>query len=78
MLHDVQILLQRLWSRSQRHINDLCEWLLQQEAASPTFLSRVLLIEEACFTRNAILTISDEHTRYDGNPHSFEETQFHQ
>jgi hypothetical protein len=55
-----------------------CEWLLQREAASPTFLSRELLLEGACFTRNGILTIGDQQTWADENPHSFEETQFRQ
>jgi hypothetical protein len=48
-----------------------CEWLLQQEAASPTFVSRVLLMEEACFARHRILTISDKQTWADENSHSF-------
>jgi hypothetical protein len=35
-------------------------------------------MEEACFTGNGNLTISDQHTRAAENPYSFEETQFYQ
>jgi hypothetical protein len=55
-----------------------CEWLLQQKAASSTFVSRVLLMEEACFARNRILTISDNQTWADTNSHSFKKIQFRQ
>jgi hypothetical protein len=40
--------------------NDFCEWLLQRDAVSPTFLGRVLLMEEACFTRNEILSARNQ------------------
>jgi hypothetical protein len=53
-----------------------CEWLLWQDAAYPTFLNRVLLMDEACFTRNGILNTRNQHTWADENPHSFQETRF--
>jgi hypothetical protein len=53
-----------------------CEWLLQQDAAYPTFLSRVLVMDEACSTRNGILNTRNQHTWDDENPHSFRETRF--
>jgi hypothetical protein len=40
--------------------NDFCEWLLQRDAVSQTFLGRVLLMEEACFRRNGILSARNE------------------
>jgi hypothetical protein len=53
-----------------------CEWLLQRDAASPPFLSRLLLMDEACFTWNGILNTRNQHTQADENPHSFQETRF--
>jgi hypothetical protein len=52
------------------------EWLLQQDAAYPKFLSRVLVIDKACFTRNGILNTRNQHTWADENRHSFQETRF--
>jgi hypothetical protein len=40
-----------------------CEWLLQQDAAYPTFLSLVLVMFEACFTRNGIWNTRNQRTR---------------
>jgi hypothetical protein len=40
--------------------NYFCEWLLQRDAASPTFLGRVLRMEEACFMRNGILNARNQ------------------
>jgi hypothetical protein len=51
-----------------------CEWLLQRDAASPTFLSWVLLMDDACFTRNWILDTRNQHTWADENKNSFQET----
>jgi hypothetical protein len=39
-----------------------CEWLLQRDAASPTFLGRALLMDEACFTRNGIFNTRNQRT----------------
>jgi hypothetical protein len=51
-----------------------CEWLLQRDE-SLTFLTRVLLMDEACFTRNET---GNQQTWPDENPHSFQETRFQQ
>jgi hypothetical protein len=49
---------------------------VQQDAAYPTFLSRVLVMDEAFFTRNGILNTRNQHTWAYENPHSFQETRF--
>jgi hypothetical protein len=55
--------------------NAFSEWLLQRDA---TLLSRMLLMDEACFTWNGILNTRSQHTWTDVNPHSFQETRFQQ
>jgi hypothetical protein len=47
-------------------------------AACPTFLSQVLLMDEACFIRNGIFNTCNQCTWANGNPHSFKETLFQQ
>jgi hypothetical protein len=54
------------------------ERLLQQDTGSPTFFSWILLIEEACFTRNGIFNAHNQYTWAVENPHSFQETLFQQ
>jgi hypothetical protein len=75
VLHD-----QLLYPFHVQHVQDLqpppdyehrrafCEWLLQQDAAYPTFLSRMLVMDEACFTWNGILNTRNQHTWTDENP----------
>jgi hypothetical protein len=46
--------------------------LPQSDAAFSSFLSRVLLMDEACFTRNGILNIRKHHTWADENSRSFQ------
>jgi hypothetical protein len=55
-----------------------CKWLLQQNAAYPTFFCQVLLMDEASFTQNLILNTHNQHMWADENPHSFQETLFQQ
>jgi hypothetical protein len=52
---------------------------MQQDTAYPTFLSRVLVMVEACFTRNGILNTHNQHIRAHENPlFFFQETPFQQ
>jgi hypothetical protein len=55
-----------------------CEWLLRWDTAAPTstFLSRVLLMDEACFARNVILNNSNQHTWADENWQAFKKQKF--
>jgi hypothetical protein len=47
-------------------------------AASPTFLSWAVLMDETRFTRNGILNTRNQHIWADENPHSFQGTRFQQ
>jgi hypothetical protein len=49
-----------------------CELLLQRDAASPTFLSLMLPMDEASFARNGVISTRNQHTLADENPHSFQ------
>jgi hypothetical protein len=51
-----------------------CEWLLQQDVASATFLCQVSLMDEACFTRNGILNSRNQRTWAGENPHACQAT----
>jgi hypothetical protein len=52
-----------------------CKWPQQRDAASPTFLNKVLLTDEVRFTQNKILKTHHQYTWTDENPQSFQETQ---
>jgi hypothetical protein len=48
----VQSLTQEDYPRRQ----NFCEWLLQENDQNPMFVSKILMTDECCFTRNGILT----------------------
>lgn len=60
--------------RFRNHHQIMSVSILQMAA----FLSRMLVMDEACFTWNGILNIHNQHTWADENPHCFQETRFQQ
>jgi hypothetical protein len=57
-----------------QHRRVFSQRLQQKDRADPNFLSQILFMDEACFTRIGILDSHNMHMRSDENPHSVQET----
>jgi hypothetical protein len=68
----VQSLTQEDYPRRQ----NFCEWLLQENDQNPMFVSKMLMTDECCFTRNGILNFHNTHYWADANPYRIRETNF--
>lgn len=55
---------------------NFCRWLLQQTAQNPEFLSKLLMTDECCFTRDGILNFHNTHVWADANPHEVHQKKF--
>lgn len=54
------------------------EWLLQQHENNPNFLTKILVTDEASFTRNGINNFRNTHVWSLENPHAVRRTNFQQ
>lgn len=55
---------------------DFCNWLRDETVRNPSFLSRILFTEEACFSRNVIINFHNNHVWAEDNPHVFIENNY--
>lgn len=53
-----------------------CNWVSEQRAVFPEFLSQILFTDEAKFSRNAITNYHNNHTWCEENPHVVREQHF--
>lgn len=57
----------------RRHFS---QWLIRKCTRDPNFLSRMLVTDESCFTRNGITNYRNTHTWDDENPHTTATTHY--
>lgn len=55
---------------------EFCQWILQQNARNPNFISLVLWSDESCFTRDGITNFHNEHVWSLQNPHAIRPRRF--
>lgn len=55
-----------------------CRWLLRQHRLDPTFVNRILVTDEACFTRNGVYNSHNAHIWAEENPHAIRQVHFQQ